>query len=338
MPIAPDRGNFPWEFGYIVDEDRRETGFAVVRGRPMGPDRLAVLADLARDHQMVGITCRGVFPMIGDGPGDIPDERESTEGRDEPYIRTIEGWAHCFRDPDCYLPPDKPWILFSNSDNLEPDRIWRVATMPGPIAKRWDFVYCCLSDQANVLRKNWELAKSCAIRLADELGLRGVIVGRLGAPDAPDHPRIDVLPQLPWPEFLRCIAESRVAFVPNTWDPSPRMMAEAMCLDVPVLVNREILGGWKYVCEATGRFFTDEHDVLGAMAEIRSSSFEPATWYRANYGRANAGPRLAAFLNGLADGTRATATLETAWFYTPREWKGAMPGARRQGRASRTDL
>jgi hypothetical protein len=69
-------------------------------------------------------------------------------------------------------------------------------------------------------------------------------------PSTPDRR----VPQLPWPDFLRCLGASRVALFPNTWDPSPRMMAEAMSLDLPLLVNSDILGGWKYVCDAAGKF------------------------------------------------------------------------------------
>ena len=32
---------------------------------------------------------------------------------------------------------------------------------------------------------------------------------------------------------------------------------QALALDVPLLMNRNIIGGWKYVNEKTGEFFND---------------------------------------------------------------------------------
>jgi hypothetical protein len=65
---------------------------------------------------------------------------------------------------------------------------------------------------------------------------------------------------------MACLAQARVAFFPNVLDASPVLLTEALCLDVPVVVNRRILGGWKYVRPDTGRFFTDQDDVTGAVA------------------------------------------------------------------------
>ena len=195
----------------------------------------------------------------------------------------------------------------------------------GPVRKEWDYIYVGGSDNAGRMRKNWELAKRCALRLADELDLRGLLVGMAGESDVPDHPLVEACPQLKWSEFLPVLAGSRVAFFPNTWEPSPRVIGEALCLDVPILVNRAILGGWKYVCPATGRFFTDEFDVVEAMESIRSGSLNPREWFCANYGRANAGPRLAAFLRLLAPDDPRAAELESASFYSPRDLSGALP-------------
>src|SRR5262249_51167921 len=152
------------------------------------------------------------------------------------------------------------------------------------------------------------------------LGLRGLLVGVAGLTDTPSHPLIEVRPQLKWAEFLHCIRRSRAAFFPNTWDPSPRLMAEALCLDVPLLVNREILGGWHYVCGATGRFFKDESDAVDALISLRSGQVAPREWYLANHGTRNAGPRLAEFLRLLAARHGRKAEWRRASFYSPRDW------------------
>ena len=322
---------FPWEFGYLVDEDHRDTGFAAVRGRLQSAEQFQLLRQLARDHLVIGMTCQGVFPMIGELAGNLPEGEVPREGRHEEYLRAVDGWAHCFRNPDEYLPSGSPRIQFANSDNLDPDRIWQVATRSGSVEKTWDFVYSCMAEPANVVRKNWRLARRCAIRFAEELGLRGLLVGVAGLENIPSHPLIEVRPELRWADFLRCVVQSRVALFPNIWDPSPRLVAEALCLDVPVLVNRSILGGWQYVCEATGRFFNEEDDALEAMISLRSDEFAPREWYSTHYGIRHAGSRLAGFLKELAAARDGAGEWRTAAFYSPRDWNGLRPKPQRRG-------
>ena len=76
----------------------------------------------------------------------------------------------------------------------------------------------------------------------------------------------------------------RVLFAPNLHDASPRVLAEAMCLDVPILVNRHILGGWKYVNNRTGAFFGGEDDVVeafkGILAVQEQGQMQPRQWYK----------------------------------------------------------
>lgn len=57
---------------------------------------------------------------------------------------------------------------------------------------------------------------------------------------------------------------------------------EALCLNVPILVNRHILGGWKYVNEQTGAFFESVDDVVPAFQQLlaRQSQLRPREWFR----------------------------------------------------------
>jgi hypothetical protein len=324
--MAPE--NFPWHLGYIVDGDGWDTGFAAVRGRIRRKGDMALLEELAADHRIIGICCQGVYPMIGELSGNVPDADGPQEGRHEDYLRVFEGWAHCFRDPDAFLPPELPRLLFSNSDNLEPAVIQSVAGRAGPAEKQWDFLYTCMPDQANFLRKNWKLARPCVMRFAEELGLRGVLVGLASVDDAPVHPRLDLMPKLPWPDFLHVLRQSRMAFFPNSWDPSPVVIAQALSLDVPILVNQHILGGWQYVAPATGRFFDGPDDAMAGAAEVLSNeALTPLDYYNDNYGRANAGARLADFLRLVSEGADA-ADVEQANFYSPRNHGLRLPKRR----------
>jgi hypothetical protein len=182
-----------------------------------------------------------------------------------------------------------------------------------------------MPNQANILRKNWPLARPCVIRFAEELGLRGVLVGLEDVEDAPVHPLLDLMPKLAWPDFLHVLLQSRMAFFPNSWDPSPVVIAQALCLDVPILVNQHILGGWQYVAPATGRFFDGEDDAVAGAAEVLSNQeLTPQDYYCDHYGRVNAGARLAEFLRMVSDGADA-ADVEQAHFYSPMTHGGRVP-------------
>jgi glycosyltransferase involved in cell wall biosynthesis len=295
--------SIPWALRWIVDEDGWDTGFAMLR-RSIGRGDRAVFDSMAAEHQLIGFTHFGPFPLYhaaydGRRPGDSPQS-----GWERPEVRACEAWAHCFRDPDRYLPPGPPRMLVSGSDFVQERAVWREVHADGRRPKRWDLVYSCLPTWLNELQKNWDLGRVCAIRLA-QAGARIAIVGRTGAPGLPCHPNIDYLPQLPWGEFVRVTAAARVAFLPNWCDASPRVITEALAADVPVLVNRQILGGWKYVAPQTGAFFDDESDVVEAFFAVLDGPMQPRDWLlTSGYGRDGAARRLAAELRALGGPAR----------------------------------
>ena len=73
-------------------------------------------------------------------------------------------------------------------------------------------------------------------------------------------------------------------FAPNVHDASPRVLAEAMCLDVPILVNRHIVGGWKYVHSDTGAFFDSVDNVVPAFKKVidglQRGDLHPREWFK----------------------------------------------------------
>lgn len=60
-------------------------------------------------------------------------------------------------------------------------------------------------------------------------------------------------------------------------------LAEAMCLNVPILVNREIAGGWKYVVDETGEAFGTSDEFVEALRRlqdpVRKARLKPREWY-----------------------------------------------------------
>merc|ERR1712187_290274 len=97
------------------------------------------------------------------------------------------------------------------------------------------------------------------------------------------------------------LKKRRFAFVPQIHDASPRVATQALVLDVPLLMNRHISGGWKYVNEKTGEFFQDMNDFRRSLEKIlRGSSipnkYQPRKWVLENYGNEHSGKRLLAFV------------------------------------------
>jgi hypothetical protein len=196
-------------------------------------------------------------------------------------------------------------MFISGSDFVNEKAAIKAAWAGGRPAKRWDLVYSCPPSALNEFQKNWDLAQSCIVRLA-EAGARIVIAGRSGVPGLPRHANIDYLSVVPFADFMRVTASSRAAFLPNWWDASPKVLPQALALDVPVLVNRRILGGWKYVAPETGVFFDDETDVVDAFFTLLDTPVHPHDWLLANgYGQRAAAQRLAAELRALGGDSRA---------------------------------
>jgi hypothetical protein len=286
----------PWAIRSIRDRDGEDTGFAFLRGPLDAFEGQDLFDALCQDHLMVGLTSMGPYPAYHEGYGKPPPDFTPSDGWRRPFVTACKGWAHCFREPELYLPPDVPWELISEADFTDGERTWRLATEGGRPAKRWDVVYSCLGNRFNEMQKNWDLARRCLEQLAGLPGLRILLVGRTGTADLPDLPGVETCGYIPWAEFLQCLVRSRLAFFPNVLDASPRVMTEALTLDVPIVVNERILGGWKYVNPRTGAFFRDESDVVAAITTVLAGAYDPRAWFTDNHGPEHSGARLAEFL------------------------------------------
>ena len=108
---------------------------------------------------------------------------------------------------------------------------------------------------------------------------------------------VKVHPLLAYNEFQKELKKSRFLFVPNISDASPRVITEAICYNIPVLVNKNILGGWHNVIPSvTGEFFTDETDLSYHLSKILNNQYQPRNWFQENRGKTNSGKLLAKFL------------------------------------------
>ena len=104
----------------------------------------------------------------------------------------------------------------------------------------------------------------------------------------------------PYHIFHECINKCKFLFLPNIMDASPRILAQALCLNKPALVNKNIVGGWKYINKNTGEFFNDEHDIDEVLKQFLENykNYTPRDYFKTNYGPQICGRILAAFIKG----------------------------------------
>lgn len=278
-----------WPFLLVGDARYRRVGWALVTGPIVTRAHHVQLAALSDEGiRFVGMASYLRFPRL-----ELDREHDARD-----YGMLCEAWCHCFRDPDRYLPAGAPQRLLPLSDFTDPRRVVPRDGRAGRPAERREFVYVGASEAWKKRAKGWRLAGRLLPGLCEELDLHALVVGTPDAELAPS-PRVTFVEHLPWDDFLSRLAGACFLFAPNALDPSPRVLAEALCLDVPILVQRAILGGWHYVNPFTGAFFDGEHDVCAAARRCLAASLRPRTWFQANHGPYWAGRALLALLRDI---------------------------------------
>ena len=261
---------------------------------------------LTNKHKYIflGITSYMEFPSMPTNPID-KYELESF-GNTNPYnldmyFSICEGWLHCFKNPCKYLPTDRTNVLISESDFINYEII-----KPDNSMKEYDFIYSCpkISKDSTCndwvsYNKNWELALKCLPILCAKYKLKGLLVGRDGC-ELPEDCKeyLTTTGWLEYNEMIKLYNKSKFIFVPNVRDASPRVITEAMSLDLPCIMNTNILGGWKYINKQTGEFFTDENDLESVLKPFLANlpNYKPRQFIIDNYGPINSGKRLKEFI------------------------------------------
>lgn len=269
-----------WPFLFVLDARGRETGWALVNGPIVTHGQQEQFAELRRrNYRFAGMSSYMTFPLLTGEEGALE------------YEALCEVWCHCFREPHRFFSTGIPRELISVSDFTDYMRVLPQSVSGAGRAAPFDFVYVGAAEDWKKEVKGWGLAGRCLPRLAKELGLRGLVIGE---PDGElrRSPGITFSPHLPWARFLAELARAHFLFVPNELDASPKLLAEALCHNIPLVINRRILGGWKYVNAFTGVFFEDEEDAVEAAVKCLRRGLAPRDWFRANHGPYHAGRRL----------------------------------------------
>jgi glycosyltransferase involved in cell wall biosynthesis len=290
-----------WPFLAVTDATGRSNGWCVLIGPLRKQPDVDTYNQLHSSFRFIGFTSYTTFPLVD-------------EGLISGYERLCEGWCHCFREPDLYISSATPRELISESDFVDYRSVsfQTLCQNTDPPRKDFEFIYICLPGRWQEKTKNWSLAKKCLYRLCYDLNLKGLLLGRWQILDLPFHRNLTVKGDVPRQQLLEYLCRSRLLFVPSIMDASPRVLAEALCLDVPILVHHQILGGWKYVNKSTGAFFQCEDDITQAAKWCLEEAFHPRRWFQANYGPVLSSLRLSAFLGRLDPEIKPTLSLQLA--------------------------
>lgn len=158
-------------------------------------------------------------------------------------------WLHCFRND---INSKKPQYLLPESDFVD--------KMFVPCCKnsvKYDYCYFTLNDSRGIDYKGFDVFLK-SLEVFNDLQLKGVVVSYHGASgkwifNLTDRQKklmnsIDVI----WHSLNRqgvskIMSSCKFVFFPNKRDCSPRMIPESFIHDKPVVVNKNIYGGWHYI-------------------------------------------------------------------------------------------
>merc|ERR1712217_948404 len=216
------------------------------------------------------------------------------------------------RDPEKFFPPHVKTLLMSQSDFSLPKYPKRDYSVP----RKYDFTYsgsdCDVHSDCTGWcgwSKNWSFVKQALVVMCGEFNLKGVLVatkdkaGRRACtiPDECNGKMIQTSYLQDQRRYFDYLKRSRFAFLPQVHDASPRVSTQALALDVPILMNWYIMGGWKYVQPETGEFFHDMSDFRQSLEKVLKKAdikdaYQPRKWVLENYGNARSGKRLYDFV------------------------------------------
>jgi len=216
------------------------------------------------------------------------------------------GWCHCFRDPETFF-PTQPTILLSESDFIDPRG---VKSRPRSDQPKWDFFYFTIGGNLGSKYKGMDLFAQCLPILCGEFGMKGVLIkyAKANRPFSLNKTERRYMKQfgrklqiytgkLNPRRMSSIMAKSRFGFFPNRLDCSPLMITESIVRDCPVLVNKQILGGWKYVdSEDNGMGLRFRKKTLKkALESMLEGKFTPRESFMKEYGYKKTAIRLADF-------------------------------------------
>ena len=288
-------------FRYFTDEKGNVLPIVAVTAFFRGKEHEELFREyIKKGVKVFGITAFKSFPnraMMDKSEGDY--ERNDTFD----YVSEIRDWLSCFRNRTSYGFSD-----WNRTIDMSESDFYNVENKELEVKKKYDFIYICNKDSDdcplegwNAFNRNFKLAKKCFPIMCREFKLKGLVVGRdgCGLENEYDQDELEVVGWLDWNQLQEKMRESKFLFVPNVFDASPRVIAECITKGLSVLMNKDILCGFKYVTDATGEFFTNEIDIRSALNLLRKrrrNTHNIKKWWAKHYSQEKSQTGLRNFL------------------------------------------
>ena len=280
-----------WNICQVVDEANKPTIFIAVRGEMESKEAHALFQRLVNQEgrKVIGLSSYQNFPQRTCNPfqnADYPRKKE--ELFINRYGHYVILWCHCFRYPNHYIPTQSiPLLLFSESDQYSyTTALYSYTTNNNRdnCVKQYDFFVSVPEGQWNSWIRRLDICQKWLNYLADEMHLKILVCGTKRRSDFSAN--IDVIDFQPWQQFVQAMNKCKYLFNAATHDASPRILIEAIALNMPILVNEQILGGWKYINKYTGAFFCPTEEIKPQIEHFLSTvvpTCMPRQWFQHHF-------------------------------------------------------
>ena len=149
----------------------------------------------------------------------------------------------------------------------------------------------------------WSTVKKLLDIMCKQYKLKGLLIGRVGCEIPPQcHQLMELTDFMEYHTFIKQFNRCKFILTASYADASPRTATEAICFNLPVLMNKNILGGWQYMNEKTGSFYDPnniesfEASLQKFLKKLDNNEYTPRDWFIENYGKYNTGKRLLKFV------------------------------------------
>ena len=258
----------------------------------------------------LGLSSYSEFPGKITNPHDVLNDPKH-KAYSYNYFDLTRGWCTVFREEinQKIFPKDFPRIQcaesdFANYEQHQPD---------SSVKKDYDFIYICLKDndkcdngwQSTI--REWEMTKKCLDIMCKKYKLKGLLLGRINC-EVPDncHQLMELTDFQEYSTFIKNFNKCRFIFCGSMRDASPRTVTEAICFNLPILMNKNILGGWQYLNDQTGEFFDPDNIENGFepvldkfVKKLNNNEYTPREWFIKNYGKYHSGEKLLNFVKSV---------------------------------------
>jgi hypothetical protein len=264
-----------WALVHVCDEHGNPTNYIAIKKNILYNKKFD---QYLQTKQLIGLCAYQNFPEPIKNPYDS-DRKESLEGTIlEKYGHRILLWCHCFKYPKQFIPPGYPLLLQSDSDHYNNAALLKKADT---VEKKYDFFCSLPNGDWNGWIRGSDTAKKWLNVMADKMSLKILVGGgdrRDGFSDA-----IDFTGHLPWYQYIHKMNECKYMFNASRYDASPRILVEALSLNIPVFLNQDILGGWKYIHPSTGAFFFYDEPIEPAVRAFLRNTYKPKEWMERHF-------------------------------------------------------